>query len=725
MKIIKLLLLIVVLTSKFTILNAEVKPTFNKKFDLTGGVVDHPADVKFSPDGRKVFLLEFSSGNDTSDVELIQFTLTTPFDISSIDTSTKVSIIVDAGVDALAGPEGFAFSNDGKKVFIIDFGDKMQVNTLETAYDLTNATRVADDGINWGNYLSPTTNTSGTIDQRDIEFNNDGTRMYFIDAHPDHAVVSYILSTPYDPSTASLGPELALGDISSTYLQDIEFDDDGTRMYINESATSLRTNRTYVYKLSTTFDVSTATYVGSSIDIFTADGDGQSEASQGRPLGMTFSSDGMKLYRVTYSHSGNASDNIYEYDLSCPYGIVLCEIDATSSVGAQVDFAKNVIHHNTSTVFKRFEWIRRNKNNSNLDNHNVKLNIKNPILASLTNKLQASLGSHSSNKSKNWSYWSHGDITFGRAGDTDVFKPKEIRSSGLLFGADRRVDENKFFGAAIRVGKENVDIISSGGTSLDLESLTLNIYGTNGTGFDALVGVSLLRVDQLLSKELTGERNGKQFFTSIRFKTRNSYGNLNVTPLAKIDYGVTEYSEYTDFGTSTNQNLDIYESHTFSTGGVEAGYIFDSIIEVDEGTLKPLGSLTYVGDWSPTTSYKYKNYSDFTTVTNEIERHSTNNIKGNIGIEAIFKSGTSFSVNYERLQKLNESAHNDNIYFKFGHISVEDSEFAFNFNPMQNNQTSLNYKKTINGYDVVVSSNYSSNNKIPEYGANIEILNTF
>ena len=725
MKIIKLLLLIVVLTSKFTILNAEVKPTFNKKFDLTGGVVDHPADVKFSPDGRKVFLLEFSSGNDTSDVELIQFTLTTPFDISSIDTSTKVSIIVDAGVDALAGPEGFAFSNDGKKVFIIDFGDKMQVNTLETAYDLTNATRVADDGINWGNYLSPTTNTSGTIDHREIEFNNDGTRMYFIDAHPDHAVVSYILSTPYDPSTASLGPELALGDISSTYLQDIEFDDDGTRMYINESATSLRTNRTYVYKLSTTFDVSTATYVGSSIDIFTADGDGQSEASQGRPLGMTFSSDGMKLYRVTYSHSGNASDNIYEYDLSCPYGIVLCEIDATSSVGAQVDFAKNVIHHNTSTVFKRFEWIRRNKNNSNLDNHNVKLNIKNPILASLTNKLQASLGSHSSNKSKNWSYWSHGDISFGRAGDTDVFKPKEIRSSGLLFGADRRVDENKFFGAAIRVGKENVDIISSGGTSLDLESLTLNIYGTNGTGFDALVGVSLLRVDQLLSKELTGERNGKQFFTSIRFKKRNSYGNLNVTPLAKIDYGVTEYSEYTDFGTSTNQNLDIYESHTFSTGGVETGFIFDSIIEVDKGTLKPIGSLTYVGDWTPTTSYKYKNYSDFTTVTNEIERHSTNNIKGNIGIEAIFKNGTTFSVNYERLQKLNDSAHNDNIYFKFGHISEEDSEFAFNFNPMQNNQTNLNYKKTINGYDVVVSSNYSSNNQIPEYGANIEILNTF
>ena len=718
-------MLIVVLTSKFTILNAEVKPTFNKKFDLTGGVVDHPADVKFSPDGRKVFLLEFSSGNDTSDVELIQFTLTTPFDISSIDTSTKVSIIVDAGVDALAGPEGFAFSNDGKKVFIIDFGDKMQVNTLETAYDLTNATRVADDGINWGNYLSPTTNTSGTIDQRDIEFNNDGTRMYFIDAHPDHAVVSYILSTPYDPSTASLGPELALGDISSTYLQDIEFDDDGTRMYINESATSLRTNRTYVYKLSTTFDVSTATYVGSSIDIFTADGDGQSEASQGRPLGMTFSSDGMKLYRVTYSHSGNASDIIYEYDLSCPYGIVICEVDATSSVGAQVDFAKNVIHHNTSTVFKRFEWIKRNKNNSNLDSHNINLNIKNPILAALTNKLQASLGSHSSNNSKNWSYWSHGDISFGRAGDTDIFKPKEIRSSGLLFGADRRVGENKFFGAAIRVGKEDVDIILSGGTKLDLESLTLNIYGTNGSSLDALVGVSILRVDQLLSNTITGERNGKQAFTSIKFKKNNSYRNLNITPLAKIDFGVTRFSDYTDFGTSNSNSIDIYESHTFKTGSLEAGFTFDSLISTGEENLKTIGSINYFADLTPDTTYNYKNHIDLTTVSNDIKRHSLHNLKGNLGVEAVLKNGTTFSISYERLQKLSDSAHHDNIYFKFGHISEKDSEFAFTFDPLKNNQTNVNYKKIINGYDVVVSSNYSSNNQIPEYGANIEVSNTF
>jgi len=677
--------------------------------------VSMPSGISLSPDGTKIFMSSYADSN------LTQYSLTTAYDISTLDTSTSVTLNLGAGSDALSTDankvQGFSFNNDGTKVFAIDQDGKLNAHTLSTPYDISNATQDADDGLVWDNNSTIYSTHGEDLEPHDITFNNDGTKMYLFDFWGYEVVVEYHLSTPFLTSSASLGNVFDLDDVNVKFLQDLRFDDDGTRMYLIDSGTGHGAWNFYVYKLSTGFDTSTATYVGKLANFFDASG------GQGTPLGMHFSEDGMKLYQVTYR--GDSANKIHEYNLSCPYGIVICEIDATSNVGAQVDFAKNVIHHNTSTVFKRFEWIRRNKNNSNLDNHNVKLNIKNPILASLTNKLQASLGSHSSNKSKNWSYWSHGDISFGRAGDTDVFKPKEIRSSGLLFGADRRVDENKFFGAAIRVGKEDVDIISSGGTSLDLESLTLNIYGTNGTGLDALVGVSLLRVDQLLSKELTGERNGKQFFTSIRFKTRNSYGNLNVTPLAKIDYGVTEYSEYTDFGTSTNQNLDIYESHTFSTGGVEAGYIFDSIIEVDEGTLKPLGSLTYVGDWTPTTSYKYKNYSDFTTVTNEIERHSTNNIKGNIGIEAIFKTGTTFSVNYERLQKLNESAHNDNIYFKFGHISAEDSEFAFNFNPMQNNQTNLNYKKTINGYDVVVSSNYNTNNQIPEYGANIEVSNTF
>ena len=678
--------------------------------------VSMPSGIALSPDGTKIFMSSYANSN------LTQYSLTTAYEISTLDTSTSVTLNLGAGSDALSTDankvQGFSFNNDGTKVFAIDQDGKLNAHTLSTPYDISNATQDADDGLVWDNNSTIYSTHGEDLEPHDITFNNDGTKMYLFDYWGYEVVVEYHLSTPFLTSSASLGNVFDLDDVNVKYLQDLRFDDDGTRMYLIDSGTGHGAWNFYVYKLSTGFDTSTATYVGKLANFFDASG------GQGTPLGMHFSEDGMKLYQVTYR--GDSADKIHEYNLSCPYGIVICEIDATSSVGAQVDFAKNVIHHNTSTVFKRFEWIRRNKNNSNLDNHNVKLNIKNPILASLlTNKLQASLGSHSSNKSKNWSFWSHGDVSFGRAGDTSIFKPKEIRSSGLLFGADRNVDENKFFGAAIRIGNENVDIISSGGKELDLESLTLNIYGTTGTGLDALVGVSLLRIDHLLSRTISGERKGKQAFASLRFKSEKNYGNINITPMTKINYGVTHFSDFTDFGSSSTSNVDIYASHTFRTGDIEAGFTFDNLIEIEKGTFKTIGNLNYIADFTPDTTYHFINNSDHKLVEEVIERQSLHNIKANIGVEAVYETGRTFSINYERLQKLDNSAHYDNIYFKFGHISEKDSEFALNYNPLQNNQTDATYTKIINGYNVMIGSNYSLDSDIPNYGANIEVSSTF
>ena len=41
------------------------------------------------------------------------------------------------------------------------------------------------------------------------------------------------------------------------------------------------------------------------------------------------------------------------------------------------------------------------------------------------------------------------------------------------------------------------------------------------------------------------------------------------------------------------------------------------------------------------------------------------------------------------------------------------------------NSLNINYKKNINGFDVIVSSNYSLIEARPDYGANIEVSNTF
>ena len=100
------------------------------------------------------------------------------------------------------------------------------------------------------------------------------------------------------------------------------------------------------------------------------------------------------------------------------------ENETATATSAQVEIAKNVIYQNSNTIFKRFDWLRRNEEKANLNSHNIKLNINNPILASLKNKLEQSLNNNladtfeytqASLKDKNpfknirnWSHWSHG-----------------------------------------------------------------------------------------------------------------------------------------------------------------------------------------------------------------------------------------------------------------------------------------------------------------------------
>ena len=772
------LLIILFLLLNLTVSKAaDVLPTYVRSATAIDGG-GQPIGIELNPDGTKVFFARFASG-----ASLYQYTLTTPFDISTIDTSTEVTLNLNAGSDDLDSTdvEGFTFNGDGTKVYAIDYKGNMNVHTLSTPYDFSDFTQDADDGHDWNTYLTP---GDGNIRPHDIRFNSDGTKMYLHEATHTHdpvAIVEYHLATPYLPGSATKTEEFDVDPQVSAVVQDFDFDDDGTRMYVVTSSGSNGNHNLAVYKLSTGFDVTTATHVGTMSNFFNAD-----RTEGGTPAGIHFAKDGMKFYQVTYT-----SNEIHEYDLSCPYGIVICEADSISNVGAQVEFAKHVIQQNTSTVFKRFEWLRRNegknnlnnfntaiqfynpllnywvkklpdklvavneaveggrsitigreykkrnKNSNNLDNFNTAIKSDNPLLNSWMNKLpekiysQVSLGEKKTikTKNKNWSYWSHGDISFGRKGDTATSKPKEIRVSGLMFGADKKINNNKFFGAAIRFGKGEIENISPGGIELDTESLTLNLYSTlsiyNNSNLNALFGVSLLRIDQLLSNEITGERNGKQVFTAFNLESKDSYGNFNIRPTGKFEFGVTQFSEYTDFGTSSTNSQDTYDSLTFKTGNIAAGFKFDNFIDINDGRLSRNGSLEYIRDLTSNIDYNFKNNSDNVSATKTVETHSIHNIKGNLGFEILYESGYTFALNYERFQGLDYSSHQDSIFFKFGHIREEESEFAFNYKPLQNNQMELSYVKDVNGFDITFGSNYTLMSAIPDYGASIEVSSTF
>ena len=724
---------------------AVVMPVFKQSApvtDITGDPIGGPADVTFSPDGTKIHFTNFS--NNVSFGFLRQFTLTTPFDISTMDTSSEVRLNLDAGSDDVGTfVQGHEFNSDGTKVFVISQNGTFNIHTLTTPYDISNFSQDADDGVS--DYKTAFSAGDGDVRPRDITFNNDGTKMYFVDGgnnnQGDGGVVEYDLSTPFVPSTATFVNELVVSTELSLFEQDVEFDDDGTRMYVIDSHTSANANaKIAVYKLSTPFHTSTATFVGSIKNFFNASG------GLGTPIGLGFSSDGMKLYQTTYEIGGSGDlDRVYEYDLTCPYGIVICESEVATVVSAQVEIAKNVMYQNSSNIFKRFDWLRRNEERITLNNHNIKLNINNPILAklktnlenSLKNKLdqsftdiensQASLKNKKSIPTKkNWSYWSHGDISIGRQGDTLSLKSKEIKARGLMFGADKLVDSG-IFGYAFRYGNDVVNVKLSN-EKLDTHSFTFNIYGSiplkNQTHLNALIGASLLSMNQMAFGSYTAERNGRQIFTSITLEDENQYTKYDLIPFGKFELGITQFSDYTDFSTSTI-SANIYDSLTFKTGNISTGLKFDSILYLENKTFSRNGFIEYIYDFTPDIDYFYKSNADNKTYKKTVSAHSLHNIKGNIGFEYARESGSTFAINYERYQSLDESGHIDSLLFKFGRINKQDANFDVIYDPMNNNNTKIGYLKNLGNLKIKVNSNYSLFTKIPDYGANLEITGTF
>ena len=662
--------------------------------------------------------------------------------MSSIDTASIVTLNVNSGDsgDFLVSNrlEGHTFNSDGTKLYAIDMAGNMNVHSLSTPYDISNFSKDADDGVDWATFAAGEGGSDSARRSHGIRFNNDGTKMFLMDVNGTVGIAEFNLSTPFLPGSASFGNFFAITENSAT-IQDFDFDDDGTRMYVIESNEASTNNKIYVYKLSTGFDTSTATFVGSVANVFSAAG------ADGSAGGMRFAKNGMKFYQVTWAST--LKNKVFEYDLSCPFGIVICEAEVATAIGAQAEIAKNVIYQNSNTIFRRFDWLRRNEEKINLNSHNIKLDIDNPILASFKHKLENSLKHnlenslnnnqyiHASLKDKNpfknmrnWSHWSHGDISFGRVGEKGFVKPKDIRTRGIMFGADKLID-NKIFGLAFRYGNDDVKIDTDAGSKLDSQAYTLNLYSSlpldGKSNLNALIGASFLSIDQLVKGTITGERYGRQIFTSLTYQNENEYTDYDLIPFGKLELGITQLSEYTDFGTSATNSVDLHERLTFKTGNISGGLKFDDILYLDEKTISRNGFVEYIYDLTPDIDHFFKNYHDNVLVRKTIKKHSLHNIRGNIGFEYANINGYTFAINYERFQSLSDSAYSDSLLFKLGKKQVHQANFDVIYDPTNNNKTTISYLKNFGNFNLKLNSNYSLFSKIPDYGANLEISGTF
>ena len=95
------------------------------------------------------------------------------------------------------------------------------------------------------------------------------------------------------------------------------------------------------------------------------------------------------------------------------------------------------------------------------------------------------------------------------------------------------------------------DILKTNSNKFETESLSLNLYNSlkinDNLNLNSLLGSSVLDIDKFESNAITGHRNGKQIYSAISLQARSGFTDFNFMPTGKIEFGITELSEYNQF----------------------------------------------------------------------------------------------------------------------------------------------------------------------------------
>ncbi len=652
-----------------------------------------PNGLSFNNDGTKMFIV----GHQGDDVN--EYTLSTGFDLS---TATFVDSFDVSSEDDDA--RHAQFNQNGTKMFVLGKeNDRVCEYTLDTGFDVSTATFVDCASVS----------EEGQPDE--LEFSPDGTKMFVVGESGDD-INEYTLSTGFDVSTATFVDSFSVRSEENVPMG-LAFTYDGTKMFV----TGWQNDTIIEYKLSTAFDVSTATLVNSYAI---------PDSVENKPQGLTFSSDGSKMFLL-----GRENNKVYEYTLTCYYGVINCmdptsDKDDVASVEVQTESAKQLIQHTTYPVLNRMEWLRRNSNSANLTNQNIKFQFSNEILASLSNLIiPTSLSSNNSStaelqSSGNWSYWSEGTISVGKVGDSISSSAKNINTTAITIGADKKTDNGRMFGAALRFGNDDIDF-GNVKNSLGIDAVSLTLYETRPHGegkfIDSLIGIGTFKTDiknAVGSSSTEGKRDGNQIFSSFKIRETFKQNELNITPKIKLDLGFTSLSDYSESG-STNLKFD---KQNIGTIIASIGGAVDNSSNLRNGTFKPYFEYDYFLDISPSSEQKISYISDTSstyTLTNI--NSSTHNFKSKLGFDYITNTGWDITSSYQRTQS-KENGYSDALYFGANYISRKNTEYAMF---LDNNKAFLNYKRNINGFDISFGSNYSLMSQIPNYGARIEVSSTF
>ena len=683
--------------------------------------------INFKPDGTRMYITNREA--DTN-AYLIEYSLTTPFDISTATISftggtpkgTALTCAAE-GVGQMNYPHAIEFNPDGTRMFIttnegigsFDFG--VWQFKLTTPWD---STSLVCEKI----YEIDIDDKGGEDQLRTLHFKPDGTRM-FIGGKTLNKLRQYDLANPFDLRSGVTPRGTSDSLVSAdTNMRNILFNPDGTQLFIagNENT---RMNK---YTLSTAYDVTTLSSTFTTFDL---------GSRVNNMMGFIFASNFTKLFVTSDDGSSSGDNQIHEYDIDCAGTITCSDPSANSDVKAiieaNVESAKRIIKNNTLPIFHRTEWLRRHKNKDNLSNLNAEIDFTNQKIAKLASALNTLKKEKDRTYSSNdWFEWSEGRISFGKKDANDA-SSRDIHSYGFSIGADRikKEDRDSMYGYVLQYGNDNIDIGSSG-TNLNTDSYSLALYGTklreNQFFTDSVIGLSLLHIDHkrvINGNTLKGDREGQQIYGSINFGKRLLDEKFNFNPGIKLDLGYTKlkaFREKTTLGNSLADSL-IYKEQNIKSALATIGVLFDTTNQQEEKTTNHHGRLEYVGDLSPSSNAEFYYVNNQNTVYEyKANNKSKHNYRIGYGFDVTSITGWSIVTNFERFGAPGKGYFNE-FYLLLGYVPIDEMKFTFELD--DSNNTSLEFANKINEYDLKITSNYNFFSDISDYSTNILISNNF
>ena len=657
-----------------------------------------PQSLVFNPDGTKMFVV----GRDGKDIN--EYTLSTGFDVSTASFVDSFDVRNEE-----TQPKGLAFNNDGTKMFVVGYtDDEVLEYNLSPGFDVSTATFI--DGFSV---------RSEDLIPSGLAFNNDGTKMFVV-GQQDDDVNEYTLSTGFDVSTASFVDAFDVSNEESSPL-DLKFNHNGTRMFV----TGYNGKDVNEYTLSTGFDVSTASFV----DSFSV------SSEESAPTGLAFNDDGTKMFV-----SGKTGDDVNEYTLSCAYKVTsssTCDDPSTIKevrglIDAQIETAKNFAKDSSASALKRLSILRAEKHYGSTS-QNININFQNPALAQLADVMPVSTSGKLNPLQKiipnDWATWSEGSVSFGKIGETNLSSAQDMTSLGISIGADKKVNENRLLGVVLRVGNNDVDV-GTYGSAVDTDAISLSLYGYNSLDedqfFDHVIGVSLLNSDIVRKNSgntntQTGDRDGKQIFSSLKFGREFEYNDMNITPTGRMDGSFTHLNAYTESG---NEAIK-YNDQDIVSLMTSLGMMIDRDISLENSIVISRVNLEYGKDFASSSKVVTRYTSDNnTTYSYQANKQDRDILTAGFGFDFTHIQGLTISADYQK-QKIISEGSIDTLLLAASFVSKRETEYAMTLEGTDDFAVGLNVAKNINGFNFTVGSNYTLMSEIPDYGAILKVSNTF